>query len=60
MKCKPASCRTPKRAYCRGPYCVQSDTTVESLTKKGFKAMRLEYGQPEWKARGFAVQTAAA
>lgn len=44
-------------AYCRGPYCLQSDTAVEFLVKKGFKASRLEFGLPEWRASGREVET---
>jgi rhodanese-related sulfurtransferase len=36
-------------AYCRGPFCVFADDAVELLTKKGFKARRLEEGYPDWK-----------
>ena len=36
-------------AYCRGPFCVFADDAVELLTKKGFKANRLEEGYPDWK-----------
>ena len=46
-------------AYCRGPYCVQSDAAVALLGKHGFKAKRLEFGLPEWRARGLAVQSTA-
>lgn len=45
-------------AYCRGPYCVQSDAAVALLGKHGFKAKRLEFGLPEWRARGLAIQSA--
>lgn len=47
-------------AYCRGPYCVQSDVAVELLAKRGFKAKRLEFGMPEWRDMGFTVETATA
>lgn len=47
-------------AYCRGPYCVQSDTAVELLAKRGFKAKRLEFGMPEWRDMGLTVETATA
>lgn len=47
-------------AYCRGPYCVLAFEAVAALRAKGFKAVRLEDGFPEWKAAGFAVETAAA
>jgi len=36
-------------AYCRGPFCVFADDAVQLLTKKGFKARRLEEGYPDWK-----------
>lgn len=45
-------------AYCRGPYCVQSDAAVELLAKRGFKAKRLEFGMPEWRDMGLTVETA--
>ncbi|OIQ98788.1 putative HTH-type transcriptional regulator [mine drainage metagenome] len=51
--------RLPRRreivAYCRGPYCVHSDAAVSLLEKHGFKAKRLEFGLPEWRARGLSV-----
>ncbi len=54
----------PKRAqivaYCRGPYCVQSDAAVALLTKRGFKAKRLEIGLPDWRARGLPIAAAIA
>lgn len=39
-------------AYCRGPLCVFADDAVSFLKKKGFKAMRLNEGFPDWKLRG--------
>ena len=42
-------------AYCRGPYCVLSFEAVALLRKKGFKALRLEDGWPEWQAEGLPV-----
>ncbi len=42
-------------AYCRGPYCVLAIKAVEMLQAKGFKAVRLEDGVPDWRARGFKV-----
>jgi rhodanese-related sulfurtransferase/DNA-binding transcriptional ArsR family regulator len=36
-------------AYCRGPFCVFADDAVRLLTKKGFKAKRLEAGYLDWK-----------
>lgn len=38
-------------AYCRGPFCVFADEAVNMLTKKGFKAKRLEEGYPDWKIK---------
>ncbi len=49
----------PKRkeivAYCRGPYCVFADEAVALLLSHGRKAVRLEAGFPDWKARGLPV-----
>jgi rhodanese-related sulfurtransferase len=42
-------------AYCRGPYCVLAVEAVKTLRAKGFRAMRLEDGVPEWCAQGFPV-----
>jgi len=44
-------------AYCRGPYCLQSDEAVRILKDAGFKALRLEVGLPEWKAMNLPVET---
>jgi len=46
-------------AYCRGPYCVLSFEAVAALRAKGYNARRLEDGYPEWKAAGFAIESAA-
>ena len=42
-------------AYCRGPYCVLAAEAVELLRAKGFRALRLEDGIPEWRAHGLPV-----
>ncbi len=42
-------------AYCRGPYCVLAIKAVELLRQKGFRALRLEDGVPDWRARGFKI-----
>lgn len=42
-------------AYCRGPYCVLSVEAVEVLRAKGFQAVRMEAGVPDWRAHGFPV-----
>jgi rhodanese-related sulfurtransferase len=43
-------------AYCRGPYCVQSDKAVALLAAHGFKASRLAVGLPDWRAGGLPVE----
>lgn len=47
-------------AYCRGPYCVLSYEAVAALRKRGFKALRLEDGYPEWKAARLPVEVTSA
>jgi rhodanese-related sulfurtransferase/DNA-binding transcriptional ArsR family regulator len=51
--------RLPKRAgivaYCRGPYCVLAPQAVQRLRAKGFKALRLVEGMPEWRLAGLPV-----
>ena len=42
-------------AYCRGPYCVYADDAVRELTRRGYRAQRLEDGFPEWKHAGLPV-----
>jgi rhodanese-related sulfurtransferase len=44
-------------AYCRGPFRVFADDAVQLLTKKGFKAKRLAEGFPDWKMKGWPVDT---
>lgn len=44
-------------AYCRGPYCVFSDDAVRLLKDKGFTALRLETGLPDWAAAGLPLET---
>ena len=43
-------------AYCRGPFCVYADDAVRELTRRGFRARRLEDGFPEWKRAGLPVE----
>lgn len=43
-------------AYCRGPYCVFADEAVSLLRSRGFRAVRLAGGFPDWKAQGFPVE----
>jgi rhodanese-related sulfurtransferase/DNA-binding transcriptional ArsR family regulator len=53
----------PKRrqvvAYCRGPYCVLAVEAVALLRKHGFKAVLLDDGVAEWRARGLPVEAGA-
>lgn len=44
-------------AYCRGPYCVMALDAVDLLRRRGFRAHRLEHGVPEWRARGWRVES---
>jgi rhodanese-related sulfurtransferase len=37
-------------AYCRGEYCLFADEAVALLRQRGFDAIRLEGGWPEWAA----------
>ena len=37
-------------AYCRGTYCLFADEAVAMLRERGFNAVRLEGGWPEWAA----------
>jgi rhodanese-related sulfurtransferase len=50
----------PKRneiiTYCRGPFCVFADEAVALLTKKGYKAIRLEEGYPDWQLEGLPIE----
>lgn len=45
-------------AYCRGPYCVMAVEAVDLLRKKGFRALRMEQGVVDWRARGWRVEIA--
>ncbi len=45
-------------AYCRGPYCVMAVEAVELLKARGFDAVRMEDGVPDWRARGLPVEAA--
>lgn len=42
-------------AYCRGAYCLFADEAVALLRTRGFDAVRLEGGWPEWLAEGRAT-----
>lgn len=51
--------RSPVVAYCRGPYCVLSAEAVEKLRRRGYRAVRLADGLPDWKAAGLPVAVGA-
>jgi rhodanese-related sulfurtransferase len=46
----------PVVAYCRGPYCVYADEAVRLLTERGFRAVRLTSGFPDWRAAGLPTE----
>ena len=50
----------PKRneiiTYCRGPFCVFADEAVALLSKKGYNAIRLEEGYPDWQLEGLPIE----
>lgn len=46
-------------AYCRGPYCIMSIEAVELLRKRGYRAVRMEQGVLDWRARGWRIETGA-
>jgi rhodanese-related sulfurtransferase len=42
-------------AYCRGTYCLFADEAVALLKQRGFDAVRLEGGWPEWLSEGRSI-----
>ena len=46
-------------AYCRGRYCVLAAQAVRVLRKRGFKAVRLSEGFPEWREAGLPIEIGA-
>jgi len=42
-------------AYCRGPYCVLAAEAVRLLRQRGFDAVRLSDGYPEWRDAGLPI-----
>ncbi len=46
-------------AYCRGPYCVLAAEAVNLLRQRGFDAVRLVDGYPEWRDARLPVHTGA-
>jgi len=45
----------PVVAYCRGPFCLMARDAVGLMTRRGIKAIRLEDGVAEWRARGLPL-----
>jgi rhodanese-related sulfurtransferase/DNA-binding MarR family transcriptional regulator len=43
-------------AYCRGPYCVFAPEAVKLLRAHGHRAVALEDGVSEWRARGLPLE----
>jgi DNA-binding transcriptional ArsR family regulator len=43
-------------AYCRGPYCFLAKEAVEVLSRKGFKARRLQDSVHDWKSYGLSLE----
>jgi len=44
-------------AYCRGPYCVMATDAVALLRAKGYRAHAIAHGVPEWRAKGWRIET---
>lgn len=51
--------RTEVIAYCRGPYCLMSDTAVHALRRRGFHAKRWTAGVPDWVRLGVRLSGTA-
>ena len=47
-------------AYCRGPYCLLSDTAVSLLRAHGFQVSKIADGVSEWQAAGLPIELAGA
>jgi DNA-binding transcriptional ArsR family regulator/rhodanese-related sulfurtransferase len=45
--------------YCRGAYCVFADEVVTELRERGFHAMRLALGPPDWEGFGGQLERAS-
>jgi rhodanese-related sulfurtransferase/DNA-binding transcriptional ArsR family regulator len=44
-------------AYCRGPYCLMAIGGTARLQALGMDITRLRFGVPEWRQRGYTLQT---
>jgi rhodanese-related sulfurtransferase len=54
--CAPSPETSTSSLNCRGPYCVFADDVVRELTRRGYRAGRLEDGFPEWQRDGLPVE----
>lgn len=45
-------------AYCRGPFCLMSDTAVALLAARGYRVRKIRDGVSEWQAAGLPVESA--
>lgn len=43
-------------AYCRGPYCLLSDSAVSLLRSQGFQVSKIADGVSEWQAAGLPIE----
>ena len=43
--------------YCRGPYSRISDRAIAMLHERGYEALRLAVGFPDWRAAGLPMTT---
>jgi rhodanese-related sulfurtransferase len=46
----------PLVAYCRGPFCMMANEAVALLLKHGYRALKLDDGVAEWRAKGLPVK----
>ncbi|TAL55003.1 metalloregulator ArsR/SmtB family transcription factor [Pandoraea sp.] len=47
-------------AYCRGPFCIMSDTAVTVLARYGLRVRKIAEGVAEWHAAGLPLDVATA
>lgn len=48
--------RSPLLVYCRGPFCVNAYEGNRQLRENRYRAQRLRFSVPEWKAAGLPVE----
>ena len=52
----PRAASTPLLVYCRGRYCLGAVEAVSLLSRTHQDVRRLQFGVPEWKAAGYALE----